>query len=197
MKCQDHQSSNQTSNLHCPKLAIKFLASILLFSFMFLCSSPLPTVSNLIQLFACNVSKNYMFLLCNGILVLIVKNAGFFSYYQQEAIFSGEDTVKIGMSCEKVVESSVNKAGVAEEVKELQATEKNSLLVVGQEHNSSVTNVAEVDEQGNRVIVLQDDEEEATGLPSAEELNRKCDDFIRRIKEGIKLEAQQKNLPLM
>uniref|UniRef100_A0A2P2NSR0 Uncharacterized protein n=1 Tax=Rhizophora mucronata TaxID=61149 RepID=A0A2P2NSR0_RHIMU len=46
--------------------------------------------------------------------------------------------------------------------------------------------------QGNGAAYPDEDgEEEAIELPSAEELKKKCDDFIRKMKEGIKLEAQQ------
>ncbi|KAA8526618.1 hypothetical protein F0562_008179 [Nyssa sinensis] len=40
-------------------------------------------------------------------------------------------------------------------------------------------------------IEEEEDEEEGIGLLSAEELNKKCDDFIKMMKEGIKIEAQQ------
>ncbi|XP_047328231.1 uncharacterized protein LOC124931706 [Impatiens glandulifera] len=35
-----------------------------------------------------------------------------------------------------------------------------------------------------------DEEEDGIGLLSAEELNRKCDDFIRKIREGIRVEVR-------
>ncbi|GFZ05213.1 hypothetical protein Acr_17g0007850 [Actinidia rufa] len=43
----------------------------------------------------------------------------------------------------------------------------------------------------DQVIVEEDVEEEGMGLLSAEELKKKCDDFIRKMREGIKSEAQQ------
>ncbi|RVW95155.1 hypothetical protein CK203_025650 [Vitis vinifera] len=50
--------------------------------------------------------------------------------------------------------------------------------------------------QENWFLVIKEEEEEEeaeeeTGLLSAEELNKKCDDFIKKMREGIKFEAQQ------
>ncbi|KAF5949858.1 hypothetical protein HYC85_011851 [Camellia sinensis] len=47
----------------------------------------------------------------------------------------------------------------------------------------------EEEEEDGFVVVYH--EEEENGLLSAEELNKKCEDFIRKVKEGIKIEAQQ------
>ncbi|KAL7218396.1 hypothetical protein ACSBR2_011627 [Camellia fascicularis] len=45
----------------------------------------------------------------------------------------------------------------------------------------------------SEILTTQQDgiEEEENGLLSAEELNKKCEDFIRKVKKGIKMEAQQ------
>lgn len=47
------------------------------------------------------------------------------------------------------------------------------------------------EEKGDEFLDVKEKEEENEGgLLSAEELNKKCDDFIRKMKDGIKIEAQ-------
>ena len=49
------------------------------------------------------------------------------------------------------------------------------------------------DEESERSIVEDDDDDddEEVGALSKEELNKKCEEFIRKMKAGIKLESQQ------
>jgi co-chaperonin GroES (HSP10) len=60
-----------------------------------------------------------------------------------------------------------------------------------------VEEVREDEQGGHGIIVVDEDEEEeeeeeeVIGLLSTEELNKKCDDFIRKMKDDIKFEAQQ------
>ncbi|KAE8685264.1 hypothetical protein F3Y22_tig00111099pilonHSYRG00104 [Hibiscus syriacus] len=50
--------------------------------------------------------------------------------------------------------------------------------------------VDEEEEISNELVPVEEDEEEELGLLSDEDLNKKCEDFIRRMKEGIQLEAR-------
>lgn len=62
-----------------------------------------------------------------------------------------------------------------------------------------VEEVREDEQGGHEIIVVDEDEEveveeeeeEVIGLLSTEELNKKCDDFIKKMRDDIKFEAQQ------
>lgn len=134
-----------------------------------------------------NIDKNYVFLLCNGILVLIVKNSALKisdSHLDSSANLYGEQNMKSGDSPHKLVEvSEITKPALVAEEK----------VVV------EVEEVREDEQGGHEIIVVDEDEEEEVevedeeviGLLSTEELNKKCDDFIRKMRDGIKFEAQQ------
>ncbi|XP_039015909.1 uncharacterized protein LOC120146410 [Hibiscus syriacus] len=46
------------------------------------------------------------------------------------------------------------------------------------------------EERWNEIVSLEEDEDETLGFLSNEELNKKCEDFIRRMKQGIQFEAR-------
>ncbi|KAE8730530.1 Tetratricopeptide repeat-like superfamily protein [Hibiscus syriacus] len=46
------------------------------------------------------------------------------------------------------------------------------------------------EERSSELVAVEEDEDEELGLLSDEELNKKCEDFIRRMKEGIQFEAR-------
>lgn len=116
-----------------------------------------------------------MFLLCNGILVLIVKNSGLINKSQPQETnqINGETSIKRSIELPELKTEVAEGKTVAME----QNSEENVLLITEDVADDQI----EEDEQG----------EEEVGLLSAEELNKKCDDFIRKMKEGIKYEAQQ------
>lgn len=100
-----------------------------------------------------------MFLLCNGILVFIVKNSGLVGSSHQDI-----NPINNGENLQKQLET----VSAEEQVHEI--ADKSLVMVEG---------------------VDEDDDDEEIGLPNVEELNKKCDDFIRNMKERIKFEAQQ------
>ncbi|XP_050205890.1 uncharacterized protein LOC126655683 [Mercurialis annua] len=119
---------------------LNILASMFFLFVIFLCSSfSIPTF------LSSNISKNYMFFICNGILVIIVKNSGLMGTESKSTIKNGETPWKPD---DKIV--------VYEEKMAMQVIEED-----------------------------QDLEEEEIDLLSAEELNKKCDDFIRKIKQQL------------
>ncbi|XP_021629555.2 uncharacterized protein LOC110627512 [Manihot esculenta] len=130
-----------------------------LFAVLLLYSSLLPFIFNLMQFFSSNIGKNYMFLLCNGILVFIVKNSGLVGSSHQDI-----NPINNGENLQKQLET----VSAEEQVHEI--ADKSLVMVEG---------------------VDEDDDDEEIGLPNVEELNKKCDDFIRNMKERIKFEAQQ------
>lgn len=136
-----------------------------------------------------------MFLLCNGILVFIVKNSGVINKSPEEKeadLVNAKNAIKEKQSEQQVVKLSEEKVDM--EVEEAQP-EKRSCVVVADEN---VVRVAQVDgneeeaqEQECEILITDEDREEGIGLLTTEELNKKCDEFIRKMKEGIKFEAQQ------
>ncbi|GAV79186.1 hypothetical protein CFOL_v3_22651 [Cephalotus follicularis] len=161
----------QTLNQFSLKIATKLLLSISIFSIILSNPSFLPYIfQSPMQLFSYNIDKNYMFLLCNGILVLIIKNSGLVTNSQWQTHVSSRCDLKHGNIHRQVVESSQKTDSVAEE---------NVFMEVDEAQD-------EVEEQVNEFL----DEEGTDQLLSIEELNKKCEDFIRKMKTGIQIEAQ-------
>ncbi|EEF32164.1 uncharacterized protein LOC8264005 [Ricinus communis] len=165
----------KSRNLHFLHLLTKFLAAMFFFSVIFLCSSLLPFLFS-----SSSIGKNYMFLLCNGILVLIVKNSGLMADSDQEV----KPTIKNEGSSQKLTpppSASETKTVVAEATVVVAIEDKSSVMLKGNVAGEQGTETGVIDDG-----VEEEDEEEEIELLSAEELNKKCDDFIRRMKEAIK-----------
>ncbi|XP_068304364.1 uncharacterized protein [Pyrus communis] len=148
--------------------------------------------------------KKYVFLLCNGLLVFIVKNSGLAGTSPRESSnLNNNDhvpkSIESGRKAAELEETKVTEAPQAkEEVSnvEMEQTKvrEDEILVSEEEEKRVLITVEEEDECCRTNFVLDDHdmyEEEGIEVLSAEELNKKCDDFIRRMKEGIRLEAQQ------
>ncbi|KAF5746169.1 hypothetical protein HS088_TW06G00335 [Tripterygium wilfordii] len=181
MESVKQQRITQSSTL---KLATKSLLAVSFFSILLPVSlhySNFQFFTRTIQLFSCNNDKNYMFLLCNGILVLIVKNAGL-----MDAKKNREDRSELQeMKAASVAYEA--KGGVQEE----QHVEEKSLIIVEESKCArSMMIEEEIKEQRNEIVVIDhEDDEDGFGSLTAEELNKKCDEFIRKMKEEIKFEA--------
>lgn len=187
---------SHSSHVHPLKLATKLLAPVCFFSVIFSYSSLLPFISNFMQFPSFNIDKSYVFLLCNGILVLIVKNSGLKisdSHLDSSANLYGEQNMKSGDSPHKLDEvSEITKPALVAEEKVVVEVEE----VREDEQGGHEIIVVDEDEQGGHEIIVVDEdeeveEEEVIGLLSTEELNKKCDDFIRKMRDGIQSEAQQ------
>lgn len=175
------------------KMATKFLLPVSIFSIVVSYSS---LISAALKLFSgYSIDKNYMFLLCNGILVFIVKNSGVINKSPEEKeadLVNAKNAIKEKQSEQQVVKLSEEKVDM--EVAEAQP-EKRSCVVVADENVVPVAQVdgdeEEAQEQECEILITDEDREEGIGLLTTEELNKKCDEFIRKMKEGIKFEAQQ------
>ncbi|RXH90127.1 hypothetical protein DVH24_032484 [Malus domestica] len=146
-----------------------------------------------------------MFLLCNGLLVFIVKNSGLIgtSPPGSSNLTNEEHDLKSVESRQKTVELAETKATKSPKAKEEvvnveieQVKARADEILVSVEEEKRVLIAAEEEDEycrNNSLVVDDHDlyEEEGVEVLSAEELNKKCDDFIRRVKEGIKLEVQQ------
>lgn len=175
------------------KMATKFLLPVSIFSIVVSYSSLICAALKLFSGYS--IDKNYMFLLCNGILVFIVKNSGVINKSPEEKeadLVNAKNAIKEKQSEQQVVKLSEEKVDM--EVAEAQP-EKRSCVVVADENVVPVAQVdgdeEEAQEQECEILITDEDREGGIGLLTTEELNKKCDEFIRKMKEGIKFEAQQ------
>ncbi|WCJ37388.1 hypothetical protein M5689_018530 [Euphorbia peplus] len=180
------------------RISTQFLSSVLLFFMILLCSSIYPFIVNSIESISLKMGKNYMFLLCNGILVLIVKNSGLM--VSSTSHHPTNYSIKNGGILQKKTEEKLIK-----KVKkvEIQEQEGNSLVMVQQEqeheHEQEESIVPRIEQdvdqenQEDNSLVKErnrqdDDDNEEELESSTEEFNKICDDFIRKMKQGIKYE---------
>nr|XP_011467298.1 PREDICTED: uncharacterized protein LOC105352304 [Fragaria vesca subsp. vesca] len=185
--------------------AIKFLLSISVISILFSHSSLISFLvhfsdafmsSPSVRLFSFTFDKNYMFLLCNGLLVCIVKNSGLIGTSPQGSnLNNDEDHVKINGETQEVevVELTETNAQMAKEdqvinveTEQVQVQEDEN-----EEEDDCINGLVNVEDHDEFEGEGEGEGEEEAGFLSTEELNKKCDEFIRRVREGIKLEVQQ------
>ncbi|CAK9173907.1 unnamed protein product, partial [Ilex paraguariensis] len=175
--------------------------------------------------------KNYIFLLCNGILVFLIGNSGLISnspwhadkmggsVHEATAIAESregqmytafhpqversspphadmkENQVKnnTGKSQRPLTESPDRKAIVIEEADmevEEQGRENGILVMVGESEDLIAENV-DANDQAYQFHDIEEEEEEGIGSLSAEELNKRCDDFIKKMREEIRIQSKQ------
>ncbi|XP_058218213.1 uncharacterized protein LOC131329152 [Rhododendron vialii] len=152
-----------------PKKPIQILLSISAFSILLSLSPFFPLFSSCIAAFSSRIftyttDRNYIFLFCNGLLAFLIKNSS--------AVDADQDHRKSAHEKTELVREEVV------EFKEEKGKENNTLT-------SQDENEEEVEE-----FIDEEEEEEGEELMSAEELNKKCEEFIRKMREGIKIEAQ-------
>lgn len=218
------------SQIYCSKKAIKILLTLSLFSILFsyssLFSSLFSTLST--KLFSCyyyySTDRNYIFLLCNGILILIFKNSGLFANapsgtdnYAKKNVQSHQSTGFREYNVKKNAQSNqyasvsnvssssqINAEEITKAAVEVDKAER-AIISFTDEVGENVTLIAHNEEKEKQVVVEllnfveeeeeehvnteEEEEEEVIELLSREELNKKCEEFIRKMKCGIKLEA--------
>ncbi|XAR68258.1 hypothetical protein NMG60_11003329 [Bertholletia excelsa] len=151
------------------KKSIQILLSISLFYFLFSC---FPQLDLFTLCSRYTGDRNYAFLFFNGILVFLITNSGLAA--------ATCPPIEADKKHHLHHHQSVPESRVAEEKKTLVRKE----VADGGEAEELVTEEREIEED-------EEEEEVVFGMEklSAEDLKRKCDDFIRRMKEGIKFEA--------
>ncbi|KAK8505965.1 hypothetical protein V6N13_002622 [Hibiscus sabdariffa] len=176
---------NKTQRIQC--VSLKLVTKILLpFSLLSaILSYPLlfnfQTLAYSLQLFSFSVGKNYMFLLCNGLLVFIATSSGLIGGCGVESGTKADKAPrnrKGGGQKELEVESSEPKVSILKA--EVDQREEDLPLVAEDEGE---------EERSNELVPVEEDEDGELGLMSHEELNQKCEDFIRRMRQGIQFEA--------
>ncbi|XWS47311.1 hypothetical protein CRYUN_Cryun14cG0141600 [Craigia yunnanensis] len=172
------------------KILLPFSVLSVILSYPLLCNFRI--LAQGLQLSTFSIGKNYMFLLCNGLLVFIATSSGLIGRFSVENDFKAEKTMKSkgGSQGEIQLESSEQKGSIA---KAKVIPEMDSLALVQGREDVPLVVQDEGGEQRHELVSVEEDEDEdeGLGLMSKEELNKKCEDFIRKMKKGIKFEAQQ------
>lgn len=205
------QTANQTHNFFYIKKTLQFLVPISIISFLVsyyyslfsLIFHPLHFYYSIFPSLA--LDRKCMFLLCNGILAFLAKNL---KLNTSSALNHGQnldDELKDGLvfhenaAYVEYVDQPASDAAVPKEIE----------IKVEQEENNGVSqSVAE-----EEIFILEseewgddeDDEDQVEGVEespsvvsdmrvSTEELNKKFDEFIRKMKEEIRIEARQQYL---
>lgn len=163
----------------CLKKFAQILLSVSVFSFLFSQTSLVPVFLHYFDQFAPSFSikffnfeseRNYIFLLCNGILVLIIKTSGLVR----------KSPAKIPVDLTHVIQQKKDEEPKLQEITE--AKEKRI-------HEEGRKNGGFVAEMGDRRKELQDfdhiveEGREAIEVLTADELNKKCEEFIKKVKQ--------------
>ncbi|KAI8001637.1 hypothetical protein LOK49_LG09G00060 [Camellia lanceoleosa] len=185
---------------------MQFLLSVSVLSFLLSYSSAISNFFHYFSfrfstlLFSQTLERKYIFLICNGIVAVLVKNLNFTSSSPPGSdlrdVFAKtdqEDGMKPVLEMEAPVEDEETSVACIEEEQE------NGSLNIKQEGDSraliTVTDDDEEEEEekdsGSLIPPLSAEDEGNEVNVSTEELNRKFDEFIRKMKEEIRIEAQQ------
>ncbi|XP_038888415.1 histone H3.v1-like [Benincasa hispida] len=156
---------------------MKLVISASLLSAMVFYSSLLPFLHSLNLYISTTIHKNYMFLLCNGLLVFIVRNSGLIGNSSDEQSGRNEALGAAMADGNRKIESKV----------EIEEERENGLIAKEEENEELITKDEDEEERFNFYEEEEEEEEEEID----EELNKKCEEFIRKMKEGIKFESQQ------
>lgn len=188
-KHQKIQTLRQFRKSQYLKKAILIIFSVSVISFIFSNSSLLPFLVQSFNAYFSTIStysaeRNYIFLLFNGILVFIVKNSGLIG--KSAALEPDHDVQCIkkngGHQFSEPALSETTALVAVEVVKEIEEEyERNDGLFIIEDLTG--------EHRQNELPVAP--EVEDIGSLSTDELNKKCDEFIRKMKEVIKIEAKQ------
>ncbi|GAB4825297.1 hypothetical protein Ancab_008169 [Ancistrocladus abbreviatus] len=142
-----------------------------------------------------STGRNYMFLVCNGIVVYIVK-----SWNRSSSENENENEHENGTNDDRQTElAQLSETKVIEDSEEEEMSNGHSgseaqppLLTLNEGEDEKEKRRDGLDEQLNGIDEEQDqheserkEEEEVLELLSTEELNKRCDEFIRRMKDEI------------
>ena len=186
----------------------------LLHSFSFNFHNTLP-----FQLFSHTIDKNFIFLLFNGLLVFLAKYSGLISssskynlsddqpFKSYEDVPQAESIVlepkapllekEVALEADEAVKNSIVMEGRQEEEAEAEAEaaaaeiETENFTMEGEEEdgeNWGLMTSGEEEEEENDAFVGED---EGNRVLSTEELNKRFDEFIRKMKEELRIEARQ------
>lgn len=193
------ESQKQVRSVKEMKRLTKIIALASIFSFILSYSSLISSLQqrlHLLSMYSNLVDKKFMFLLCNGIVGFIVGSfrGNSETLLHDKAINIVEHTREVGIK--DLNETEVKKLVALLEEKSVSKEEVEDRVVLFRrgEEEQEVAMVVEDDED---VLVVQDlaiiriddhddDDEINDTLLSSEELNKKCEEFIRKMKAEIR-----------
>ncbi|KAK9089881.1 hypothetical protein Scep_028963 [Stephania cephalantha] len=192
-----HQLPIQTVNVatksHYLKKAFTVLVSISIFSFFISYSSWLPLFVHSLNLYsAYSIDRSYMFLIFNGILAFLARNSGLIlsspfqidRHDEKAGPQYGNLEVNYDVSTENaIVEEKSNEGNEVEMVVESRGDAEQ--LEAEEEQEDELIDSISIAYEG------EEEEEEEDESLSTEELNKKFDDFIKKMREEIMFESQR------
>ncbi|CAK9182266.1 unnamed protein product [Ilex paraguariensis] len=202
------------------KKTLQFLVPVSILSFLLSYTSSFPFLfaynfhisTSVFPLFTRTIERKYMFILCNGILAFLSKNSSFSCFDNNGGYVKGaEDDVKPAnelsemknvpaledneAAMESITASPVHPA-IAEKEEEneplnsqVKERESGALIVEGEEDEGEAED-DESEESGPLVVASPVKEGNDVNV-NIDELNKKFEEFIRKMKEEIRIEAQQ------
>ncbi|XP_010467001.1 PREDICTED: uncharacterized protein LOC104747128 [Camelina sativa] len=196
------ESQKQERSVKEMKIVTKIIALASIFSFILSYSSLVSSLQQRLQLLSMYsnlVDKKYMFLLCNGIVGFIVG-----SFRGNSETLLHDKTINIVDRTKEVrindlKETEVKKVVALLEEKSVSKEEDRVVLFRGGEEEQELALVVEDDEDVlvqdlaiTKVDDHNDDNEINDSLLSSEELNKKCEEFIRKMKAEIRFGKRSK-----
>nr|XP_034898200.1 uncharacterized protein LOC118036580 [Populus alba] len=198
---------DQTYQYHFLRRTLQFLISVSLFS-LFLCFSsgfslfPKPLIlyinTDVFSFLSHYLERKYMFLICNGILAILAKSS-----VSSSKTPASDDQSNLGderqLSSAPTLSSAKAEATVDDQEVQVASVESLEDIVLAteeeeeEEATSSQALITEEEEymEEKRECSVKQEEEGNEELASTEELNRRIEEFIRKMKEEIRIEAQQ------
>ncbi|KAE8706559.1 hypothetical protein F3Y22_tig00110392pilonHSYRG00193 [Hibiscus syriacus] len=145
------------------------------------------------QLFSHAIDKNCIFLVCNGLLVFLAKYSGLIcssSMYNDDddqSFKSYEDVPRADQSLDLEPKAPLlnDKAALGSTVDE---AIKNSVEIVEEEDNKWGLEIPVEEDEEDIGESENNEEEEENGVLSTEELNKRFDEFIAKMKEELRIE---------
>jgi len=134
------------------------------------------------QFFSYMVEKSYMFLLCNGLLALIAMNSGLVYSSSPPTTHQSIEHAEVGLLEKSIpLESKESDIAVAEPIvsEDNEPPEEEEKILVNVVEQENVVSSSDREEEENALAIIEEEEFE---LDDNEELNKKCEDFIKRMK---------------
>ncbi|KAL9298851.1 hypothetical protein AtEden1_Chr2g0225631 [Arabidopsis thaliana] len=193
------ESQKQERSVKEMKIVSKIIAFASIFSFILSYSSLISSLQqrlHLLAMYSNLVDKKYMFLLCNGIVGFILGSfhGNSDSLSHGKAINIVEQTKEVGIKDLK--ETKVNKVVALLEESNVSKEEEGRVVLFREQEEEEEEEVV-LDVKEDEGILVQDlsitrlddhDDDDAINdsLLSSEDLNKKCEDFIRKMKAEIR-----------
>ncbi|KAK7348355.1 hypothetical protein VNO80_22908 [Phaseolus coccineus] len=157
------------------KTSLQFVLSVSVFSF-FLCYSSGFSILLLTR----TLQRKYMFIICNAILALLAIHVEFQASTSATKAQVSEEAVGAFLTIEE------QEFAYSEQVSAAELDTDAVFIAEGGTGNSSEVMVAKDDELAADTTVETNEDE----VPNTDELNRKFEEFIRKMKEEMRIEAE-------